>query len=202
MESLKPFSGSNFSTPLIRPRFPSCTKSRKLIPRPVYLLAIETTKRRLASINLCLAYSSPSCFFMARAYSSSAVRRGTVPISFRYILTGSSVPIPSRRSTASRSISSPSSSFTKSSSSSKGSRASASALSPSFSMVLSASSSRMGLISIPLFSSKSKTCSICSSFRENSFTASCTSPKSMLFLLLFAFCSKEASIFSNSSLSK
>ena len=139
---------------------------------------------------------------MAREYSSSAVRSGTVPISFRYIRTGSSVPIPSKRSTASRSISSPSSSLVKSSSSKPRSSSSLSSFSSPFSSFFKVSSSRTGVTSTPLFSRRSRKFSICSSVRDKSFTAVWTSPMSIELLLPFALIINSSIIFSNSSLSK
>jgi len=113
------------------PKLPSCTKSRKLIPLPVYLLAILTTRRKLASINLSLATGSPSDLRLASSSSSSAVNNGTVPISFKYILTGSSVPTPSSKPTLSNS--------TISSSSSKSSSVGSKSIGPSAASVKSAS---------------------------------------------------------------
>ena len=68
-----------------------------------------TTKRRFASIRRSFADSSPCAFLFANSISSSAVKSGTVPISFKYIRTGSSVPTPSSKSIESRSTSSSSS---------------------------------------------------------------------------------------------
>ena len=65
------------------------------MPRPTYLFAMLTTSLRFASASLFLALSSPSAIRFARSTSSSAVRSGTLPISFRYILTGSSMLTPS-----------------------------------------------------------------------------------------------------------
>ena len=73
---------------------PSWIKSRNCIPRPTYRLAIETTNRKLASANSCLATSSPFSIRKAKATSSSAVKRLTRPISFRYIRTGSLIFTP------------------------------------------------------------------------------------------------------------
>ena len=72
-----------------------------------------TTRRRFASSRRCRASSSPASMRCARATSSSAVRRGTCPISFKYIRTGSSSEIPSgteRSISTSSSLSGPSSS--------------------------------------------------------------------------------------------
>ena len=80
---------------MISPKFPSWIRSKKSIPRPTYRLAILTTRRRLASASLFLALSSPSDILLARSISSSALKRGTFPISFKYIRTGSSILIPS-----------------------------------------------------------------------------------------------------------
>ena len=55
VESLKPFAGSNFSMALIRPTMPSCTRSSKTIPLPVYFFATLMTKRKLCSISTFFA---------------------------------------------------------------------------------------------------------------------------------------------------
>src|SRR5215204_1004758 len=106
----------------MRPRLPSWIRSRNSIPRPTYRLAIDTTRRRLASISFFLASwpwrsvrwssrsrvgvslrplsvalsisavaASPSSIALARMTSCSAVRSGTLPISLRYMRTGSLV---------------------------------------------------------------------------------------------------------------
>ena len=93
------------------------------MPRPTYRLAMDTTRRRLASARRCLArspflmalsssdwtsagisspaaWSSASCSLAAlpasmawaSSISSSEESRFTLPISFRYMRTGSSVP--------------------------------------------------------------------------------------------------------------
>ena len=98
------------------------------MPRPTYRLAMETTRRRLASARLCLARSPalisfsisfrvsgsgaapsasissrafltswPFTMVWARATSCSLVSRSTLPISLRYIRTGSSMPKESTR---------------------------------------------------------------------------------------------------------
>src|SRR5579864_1898456 len=79
---------------------PSWIRSRKLIPRPMYFLAIETTRRRLASVSLCLLSSSPASMALARVTSCSALSKATRPISLRYIRTGSSRETESITSTA------------------------------------------------------------------------------------------------------
>ena len=78
---------------------------------------METTRRRLASASLRLAWAAISLsagssellrpILRAMSTSSSAVRSGTLPISFRYMRTGSSVEMPSgmERSSASGVIS-------------------------------------------------------------------------------------------------
>ena len=68
---------------------PSWIKSKNNIPLPTYLLAIDTTKRKLAAASSFFASSSPSKIFLARSISSSWVSSSTRPISFKYILTGS-----------------------------------------------------------------------------------------------------------------
>ena len=135
---------------MIRPKLPSWIRSRKSIPRPTYLFAMLTTRRRFASARRFLAASSPFSILFASSISSSAERSGTLPISFRYIRTGSSMLTPSgtERSILSSSISS-SSSLSMSASSS--SRIISSAL---LSVILSTST--------PLASRKSNTFSICS----------------------------------------
>ena len=55
VENLKPFLYSNFSTALIRPILPSCTRSKKCKPLLVYFLAIDTTSLRLALMRRSLA---------------------------------------------------------------------------------------------------------------------------------------------------
>ena len=69
-----------------------------------------TTRRRFASARRFLASSSPSAILLARSTSSSAVRSGTLPISFRYMRTGSSMLIPSGTDRSSFSMSTSSSS--------------------------------------------------------------------------------------------
>src|SRR5215212_3869496 len=118
----------------MRPRLPSWMRSRNSMPRPTYRLAIDTTRRRLASISFFLASwpwrsvrcSSrrrvevslrPSSIALARMTSCSAVRSGTLPISLRYMRTGSLVGAlrassSSRAERASRANSSASSSST------------------------------------------------------------------------------------------
>jgi len=56
----------------------------------MYFLAIETTSRRLASVSLCLALSSPASIALASVTSCSALSSETRPISLRYMRTGSS----------------------------------------------------------------------------------------------------------------
>ena len=77
------------------PRLPSWIRSRNSIPRPTYLLAMLTTRRRFASASSFLASSSPSSIRWASSISRSALKRGTFPISFRYMRTGSSMLTPS-----------------------------------------------------------------------------------------------------------
>src|SRR4029453_19053007 len=132
----------------MRPRLPSWMRSRNSIPRPTYRLAMDTTRRRLASISFFLASwpcrsvrwssrsrvgvslrplsvalsisavaASPSSIALARMTSCSAVRSGTLPISLRYMRTGSLVGAlraksSSRAERASRANSSASSSST------------------------------------------------------------------------------------------
>ena len=72
-------------------------------------MAILTVSRRLASESFFFASSSPSSIRFASSISSSELNNGILPISFKYIRTGSSVPTPSSRSIASRSTSSSSS---------------------------------------------------------------------------------------------
>ena len=54
-----------------------------------------TTRRRLASARRFCASKSPSSMRLASLISSSADSKGTRPISLRYILTGSSILMPS-----------------------------------------------------------------------------------------------------------
>ena len=158
VENLYPFLQSNLSTALIRPRFPSCIRSRNSIPLPTYLLAMLTTSLRLASQSFFFASSSPFSIFLASSISSSAESRGTLPISLRYILTGSSTVIPlgseASRSTFPSSITI-SSSCSRSSTSRLRSSASSGSISVS-SFLISISDS----ISIPMFIIFSYTSSI------------------------------------------
>ena len=64
-------------------------RSRNCIPRPTYRFAMETTKRKLASAKRCFASRSPFSTAIASSFSSSLVKRGTTPISFKYMRTGS-----------------------------------------------------------------------------------------------------------------
>ena len=68
---------------------PSWIKSRNNIPRPTYLLAIDTTNLKFAAASSFLACSSPSRIRFASSISCSWVNKSTRPISFKYILTGS-----------------------------------------------------------------------------------------------------------------
>ena len=54
-----------------------------------------TTRRRFASASSFFASSSPSSILCASSISLSALKSGTFPISFKYILTGSSMLTPS-----------------------------------------------------------------------------------------------------------
>src|SRR5665648_975120 len=75
----------------MRPRLPSWMRSRRGIPLPMCRRAIETTRRRLASVSLRLASMSRRSMRLASDTSSSAVRSGTLPISRKYMRTGSLV---------------------------------------------------------------------------------------------------------------
>ena len=123
------------------------------MPLPTYLLAILTTRRRLASASLFLAFWSPFSILFASSISSSADRSGTLPISFKYILTGSSMLTPSG---IDKSI------FSMSISSSSPRRIGSSSI----------SSSVVRIISILLASRKSKILSILSGSRSISANAS------------------------------
>ena len=94
VENLNPLLKSNFSTALIKPILPSWIKSKNNIPRPTYRLAILTTKRKFASANRDLAISSPCSILFASSISSWALKRLTLPISFKYIRTGSLILTP------------------------------------------------------------------------------------------------------------
>src|SRR5919199_3305621 len=72
VEKRLPISGSNFSTALMSPAFPSWMRSSKGTPRPRYFLAIEITSRRLDSMRRRLAASSPSWARLLRSRSSPA----------------------------------------------------------------------------------------------------------------------------------
>ncbi len=65
------------------------SKSERLCDRPTYFLAILTTSLKLASVKFCLAVWSPFSIFLASLTSSSALSKGTLPISLRYICTKS-----------------------------------------------------------------------------------------------------------------
>ncbi len=71
----------------------------------MYFLAMETTSLKLLSVNLSLARLSAFSYLLASSTSSSAPKRGTLPISLKYCLTGSVDSIPSSfvRSSISRS---------------------------------------------------------------------------------------------------
>src|SRR2546426_372847 len=96
--NLYPLRQSNFSTARISPRFPSWIRSRNSMPRPTYFFAMLTTRRRLASIRRRFASSSPRSIRLASLISSAELSSGTLPISLRYIRTGSSMLTPSRGS--------------------------------------------------------------------------------------------------------
>ena len=66
-------------------------RSRNETPRLRYFLAMETTSLRLASTNLSLDLLHPRAMPLASRISSAWVRRGTLPISARYILMESPV---------------------------------------------------------------------------------------------------------------
>ena len=66
---------------------------------------METTRRRLLSVNLSFALLSAFSYLFAYSISSSAFRSVTLPISRRYCLTGSVDSIPSRRVRSSISLS-------------------------------------------------------------------------------------------------
>ena len=68
---------------------PSCIKSKKDKFLPTYLLAIETTSLKFDSAKILLASSSPSSTLFDNASSSSKLSKLILPISLRYILTGS-----------------------------------------------------------------------------------------------------------------
>src|SRR6185437_2547088 len=60
----------NFSTARNKPKLPSWIKSRRPRLRPIYFLAIDTTKRRLASVNFLRAATSPLPILLASSTSS------------------------------------------------------------------------------------------------------------------------------------
>ena len=147
---------------MISPRFPSWIRSRKSMPLPTYLFAIETTSLRFASASAFFASSSPFSIRFASSISSSAVRRGTLPISLRYIRTGSSMLTPSTSESMSI-FSTPSSSVS----------ARSSALgSPISKSSMSAPIGSMGRTSTPFFPSISITLSTISSSSVTFITAS------------------------------
>ena len=59
----------NFSTALSRPRLPSWIRSSRLMPRPVYFLATDTTSRKLASTR-CLRAAALSSRMACQWFSS------------------------------------------------------------------------------------------------------------------------------------
>ena len=160
---------------MIRPKFPSWIKSRNNIPRPTYLFAILTTSLKLASAKRFFASSSPSAILFASSISSSALKRGTFPISFKYIRTGSSILMPSGTERSIFSTSTSSSSV--------------------ITISISSSASSSALIrstSIPLASRYSKILSICSassSMSEKKSLISCNSK------ILFFFFPRATSSF-------
>src|ERR671911_2511475 len=91
VENLYPFEWSNFSAALMSPRLPSWMRSRNETPRLRYFLAMETTNLRLASTRRSLDLLHPLAMPLASLTSSAWVRRGTLPISARYILMESPV---------------------------------------------------------------------------------------------------------------
>ena len=73
VENLYPRRHSNLSTAFIRPMLPSWIRSRNCRPRLVYFLAMDTTRRRLASINsflACSASASPRWMICSARFSS------------------------------------------------------------------------------------------------------------------------------------
>jgi hypothetical protein len=71
---------------------PSWIRSSSVRPRPVCRFAIDTTSRRLASINEFLADMSFISIRFDSRTSSSRVSRGTLPMLRRYSRTASSAP--------------------------------------------------------------------------------------------------------------
>ena len=134
-----------------------------------------TTSRRFASVSFFFAASSPSSTLFASSISSSVLRSGTLPISFKYMRTGSSVLTPSSTSTSSM-ISTSSSSLRMISSSSPRSRSSSFPLSsmPEFTT------------SMLDFSRYSRIWSILSSVSSKPRNASLISLYSRTFFLVFA----------------
>ncbi len=115
--------------------------------------------------------SRPASICLARSISCSAVRSGTLPISLRYILTGSSMLIPSGTDRSIFSISTSSSSERTISSSSG---------------MTSSSESETLRTSIPEFSNTSRTLSSCSSLRPMSAKKSLISAYSRTFFFFLA----------------
>lgn len=64
-------------------------RSRKSIPRPTYFFAMLTTSLRFDSTRIFLASASPASILFASCTSLGADKSFTLPISFKYILTGS-----------------------------------------------------------------------------------------------------------------
>ena len=74
VENLKPRRQSNFSTARTSPIVPSWMRSRNGRPWLRYRFAIETTRRRFASIISCFARRSPASIRFASSTSRAAVR--------------------------------------------------------------------------------------------------------------------------------
>ena len=154
-----------------------------------------TTRRRFASARRFFASSSPSSILCASLISSSAERSGTLPISFKYMRTGSSMLTPSGTERSMFSISISSSSERSMSSSSRTRRSRSAAFGSS---VMSERRST----SMPLASRYSNTFSICSASSGISRKKSLISwySRTLFFFLPYATSSFNFSI--NFALSK
>ena len=145
-----------------------------------------TTRRRFASASFFLASISPCSIRCAKSTSSSAVKSGTFPISFKYIRTGSSMLTPSGIDKSIFSISS-SSGTSPLASISKSKSSSASGTSPS----------GIRSTSTPSDSRNSMTFSVFSSSSTTSFRKLLISESSSTFLFDLASCFNAASFSRN-----
>ena len=84
--NLKPRVWSNRLAALMSPMLPSLIMSASERPLPWYFFATETTKRRFASTNSFMAFSSFACIRIASSTSRSGGSGLNFPISAKYML--------------------------------------------------------------------------------------------------------------------